>query len=180
FSLPPLPSNCELVPLAEDLMPAFKRLNALTLPVPYPAAFYTESMQEPHHGITLIAIWRTTPLRSETTSTIENPRRVVGAIRCRVLESDMLYISTIGLLAPYRSHGIASHLLYNVIAKAAKKHNVTRVTAHVWEANEEGLEWYAKRGFEVIGRKDNYYSKLKPSGALLVVKNIRVADLLAS
>jgi ribosomal protein S18 acetylase RimI-like enzyme len=59
------------------------------------------------------------------------------------------------------------------------KHGVRCVTAHVWEANEEGLEWYKKRGFEIIGREDVYYHKLKPPGAILVRKWLGVADLLA-
>lgn len=58
-------------------------------------------------------------------------------------------------------------------------HGVRCVTAHVWEANEEGLEWYKKRGFDIIGKEGAYYHKLKPSGAILVRKWIGVADLLA-
>ncbi|KAF2636406.1 hypothetical protein P280DRAFT_472962 [Massarina eburnea CBS 473.64] len=185
FTLPPLPANVELVPLTDDLMPAFKRLLVLTLPIPYPPAFFAETMQKPFHGLTLLAVWQSTPPKTTAnnanTATRDsgNSRRVVGAIRCRILPSSMLYISTISLLAPYRSHGIASHLLYNIVTKAAKEHGVTRVTAHVWEANEDGLEWYAKRGFEVVGKEDSYYSKLKPAGAVLVLKPIGVADLLA-
>lgn len=178
FSLPPLPPNVELVPLTEELMPSFKRLNALTFPVAYPPAFYKESMMEPYHSITLMALWHSAPPSTGTASTVEKPR-LVGAIRCRILPSANLYISTIGLLAPYRSHGIAAHLLQRVIVKASKEHGVKCVTAHVWEANEDGLEWYKKRGFEIIGKEDKYYSKLRPPGALLVRKWVGVADLLA-
>lgn len=177
FSLPLLPSNVLFVPLTEDLVPDFKRLNALMLPVPYPPAFYTESMTEPYHGITLMALWRP----DGSTEQLRNPQqpRLIGAIRCRLLPSANLYISTLGLLAPYRSHGIATHLLHRIIAKASKEHGVKCVTAHVWEANEDGLEWYKKRGFEIIGKEEGYYRKLKPSGAMLVRKWIGVGDLLA-
>ncbi|KAF2689613.1 carbohydrate-binding module family 1 protein [Lentithecium fluviatile CBS 122367] len=166
FSLPPLPSNVELLPLTEELMPGFKRLTALTLPIAYPPAFYTESLTEPYHGITLMALWRTAPTSTILSSSTEKPR-LIGAIRCRILASANLYIATISLLAPYRSHGIATHLLQRVVAKASEEHGVKCVTAHVWEANEEGLEWYKKRGFEIIGKEDAYYRKLKPSGAVL-------------
>ncbi|PVI06785.1 acyl-CoA N-acyltransferase [Periconia macrospinosa] len=179
FSLPPLPPNVQLVPLTEDLMPGFQRLTALTLPVSYPPAFFAESMTEPIHSITLMATWQTAPLSPEPTLNLEKPR-VVGAIRCRLLPSSTLYISTISLLAPYRSHGIASHLLQNVIVKASNAHGVRSITAHVWEANEDGLEWYEKRGFEIIGKEDKYYNKLKPSGAVLVRKWVEVSDLLPS
>ncbi|PSN63586.1 acyl-CoA N-acyltransferase, partial [Corynespora cassiicola Philippines] len=178
FHLRPLPPNVELVPLTEELVPAFKRLNSLLLPVAYPPAFYTESMTEPHHGITLMAMWHTSPSSAEIVPGSEQPR-LIGAIRCRILPSATLYISTIGLLSPYRSYGIATHLLHRIIAKASKEHGIRSVVAHVWEANEEGLEWYKKRGFEIIGKEDGYYSKLRPSGAILIRKWIGVGDLLA-
>ncbi|KAF2190514.1 acyl-CoA N-acyltransferase, partial [Zopfia rhizophila CBS 207.26] len=178
FALSPLPPNVELVPLTEDLIPAFKRLNSLMLPIPYPTEFYNESMTEPHHGVTLMALWHAAPTSNPPASSTEKPH-LVGAIRCRVLPSSTLYISTLCLLPPYRSHGIATHLLHSVIAKASKKHGLKCVTAHVWEANEDGLEWYAKRGFDVLERGEGYYRKLKPSGAILVRKWIEVGDVLA-
>jgi ribosomal protein S18 acetylase RimI-like enzyme len=186
FDLKPLPTNVEFAPLSEDLMPSFKRLNSLLLPIPYPAAFYTETMTEPHHSVTLVALWHPTPLEGKSSSNIHanlptnrnEKAHLVGAIRCRVLPSSNLYISTIGLLAPYRSHGIATHLLHRIVVKAAKEHGVRYVTAHVWEANEDGLEWYQKRGFEIIGREEGYYRKLKPGGAILVRRWIGIGDFL--
>lgn len=178
FSTPPLPANVEFAPLTQELIPSFKRILGLTLPVAYPPVFFTESMDEPIHGITIMALWYPNPVNDAAAPRTEKPR-LVGAIRCRILPSANLYISTISLLAPYRSHGIATHLLQRVAAKAMDKHGVRCVTAHVWEANEEGLEWYKKRGFEIIGREDVYYHKLKPPGAILVRKWLGVADLLA-
>ncbi|KAJ4356285.1 uncharacterized protein N0V89_004316 [Didymosphaeria variabile] len=178
FSTPPLPDNVELAPLTQELIPSFKRILNLTLPVSYPAVFFTESMEEPFHSITLMALWHAAPADGTPLASIEKPR-LVGAIRCRILPSANLYISTISLLAPYRSHGVATHLLQRIVAKAVEVHGVRCVTAHVWEANEDGLEWYKKRGFEIIGKEDAYYHKLKPQGAFLVRKWIGVADLLA-
>lgn len=178
FSTPALPPNVELVPLTDDLMPSFKRLLALTLPVSYPPAFFTESLEEPFHSLTLMALWHAAPTTKIPEQNPQKPR-LVGAIRCRILPSANLYISTISLLAPYRSHGIATHLLQRIAAKASELHGVRCITAHVWEVNEDGLEWYKKRGFEIIGREDAYYNKLKPSGAILVRKWIGVADLIA-
>ncbi|KAF2872903.1 acyl-CoA N-acyltransferase, partial [Massariosphaeria phaeospora] len=164
FSLPPLPANVELVPLTEDLVPGFKRLNALLLPIAYPTAFYTETMTEPHHGVTLMALWSAVPPGQSASPAPEKPR-LIGAIRCRILPSANLYISTIGVLSPYRSYGIATHLLQWIVLKASEEHGVRSITAHVWEANEDGLDWYKKRGFDVIGKEDGYYRKLRPSGA---------------
>lgn len=140
-------------------------------------------MTEPHLSVTLVALWTSSPT-SDSSSPDSSPDaaatkpRLVGAIRCRLLPSSQLYISTIAVLAPYRAHGIAMHLLQAVVQKAVAEHSVRSVTAHVWEANDEGREWYAKRAFEVLGREDAYYRKLQPQGALLVRKWIGVGDLL--
>lgn len=179
FSTPPLPENVKLTPLTEELIPSFKRILSLTLPVSYPAVFFTESMEEPFHSITLMALWHPAPLSDGARNSNAEKPRLVGAIRCRILPSANLYISTISLLAPYRSHGIATHLLQSIAVKAVELYGVRCVTAHVWEANEDGLDWYKKRGFDIIGKEDAYYHKLKPQGAILVRKWIGVADLLA-
>lgn len=51
------------------------------------------------------------------------------------------------------------------------------IYAHVWEANEEALEWYLKRGFEVGGEVvEGYYRKLRPSGARVVMRRVWVGD----
>jgi ribosomal protein S18 acetylase RimI-like enzyme len=178
FALRPLPPNVELAPLTEEHLPAFRRLNALTLPVAYPESFYKETMTEPYLGLTLIALWHPSPNEPNNADAKSDPPHLVGAIRCRLLPSSQLYISTIGILAPYRSHGIAMHLLQGVVKKAVELHSVRCITAHVWEANDEGLEWYKKRSFEILEKEDVYYRKLKPQGAFLVRKWIGVGDLL--
>ncbi|KAJ4347531.1 hypothetical protein N0V95_005362 [Ascochyta clinopodiicola] len=180
FSLRPLPPNVELAPLTDEHLDAFKRLNALTLPIPYPESFYKETMTEPHHSITLIALWHSASEEDTEEEKEKAKPRLIGAIRCRLLPSSQLYISTIGMLSPYRTHGIAMHLLQAVVKKAVAEHGVRCVTAHVWEANEEGLEWYQKRKFEILGKEEAYYRKLKPQGAFLVRKWIGVGDLLGN
>jgi len=56
---------------------------------------------------------------------------------------------------------------------------VVEVYAHVWEANGDALEWYAKRGFQVEqGIVQGYYRKLRPSGARVVRRSLGVADWL--
>lgn len=102
-----------------------------------------------------------------------------------------LYIQTLHLLSPYRSYGIAASLLNSLlfstpppssssegksglqpgyrVSSLIRHYNIRSVTAHVHEANEEGLKWYVSRGFTVEqGVVESYYRKLKPSGARIV------------
>ncbi|MCJ1435671.1 hypothetical protein MMC27_005046 [Xylographa pallens] len=118
---------------------------------------------------------------------------LVGAIRCRLepvptqpspdgspTTEHQLYIQALALLSPYRSHGIATHLLETVITEALRTHaDVSGVYAHVWEANQEGLDWYKRRGFVVEEPViQGYYRRLKPDGARIVRRGIGVRDWL--
>ena len=95
------------------------------------------------------------------------------------------YISTLAILAPWRNQGIASALLREVISAAAAFTNSTAVGdpgpglgplrgvfAHVWETNDEGLEWYRGRGFEIGDVVAGYYRKLRPDGARIVRRGV--------
>ncbi|KAB8227840.1 uncharacterized protein BDW43DRAFT_235026 [Aspergillus alliaceus] len=98
-----------------------------------------------------------------------------------------LYIQTLHLLSPYRGCGIAASLLNSLLFSSApsclpagerstyrvselvRHYNVRTVTAHVHEANDEGLKWYIARGFQVEDELvENYYRRLRPSGARIV------------
>ncbi|BDD61581.1 hypothetical protein MPDQ_004594 [Monascus purpureus] len=101
-------------------------------------------------------------------------------------EPTNLYIQTLHLLSPYRGNGVATSLLNSLLfsspspdSKASsgnsevsdlvKHYNIRTVTAHVHEANEEGLNWYIARGFHVEDCVvEGYYRRLNPSGARIV------------
>lgn len=93
-----------------------------------------------------------------------------------------LYIQTLAVLSPYRSLGVATALLDAIVSTALIHYprqniKIEEVYAHVWEANEEALEWYMKRGFEVGGEVVvGYYRKLRPSGARVVRRRVGVRD----
>ncbi|TKA30271.1 hypothetical protein B0A54_15348 [Friedmanniomyces endolithicus] len=184
-----MPPNVHFRTCTTEDIPAFKRLNSLLLPIPYPESFYREILEDSlTNNITLLATWLDDP------STIGKEKgRLVGAIRCRLFahsldspalhssapdEKPMLYLSTLVLLSPYRSHGIAAQMLHLLIVRAIEQYGIGSVGAHVWEANTEGLEWYAKRGFRDVGREEGYYRRLKPSGVVVVRREVGVGDLL--
>ncbi|KAL2830208.1 hypothetical protein BDW59DRAFT_22233 [Aspergillus cavernicola] len=107
----------------------------------------------------------------------------------QVQEPTNLYIQTLHLLSPYRGYGVAASLLNSLlfsspptlstssastqleyqVSELVKHYNIHTVTAHVHEANEDGLKWYISRGFQMEeGIVENYYRRLKPSGARIV------------
>ncbi|MCJ1308753.1 hypothetical protein MMC25_002407 [Agyrium rufum] len=52
---------------------------------------------------------------------------------------------------------------------------IENIYAHVWEANEDALEWYVKRGFVLEGGViEGYYRKLKPHGARIVRRPVKM------
>ncbi|KAK7528394.1 uncharacterized protein IWZ02DRAFT_369790 [Phyllosticta citriasiana] len=191
--LRPLPPNVEIAHINASTLHSFRRLNSLLLEISYPAKFYDETLSDPVvHGLSLAAFWRddvgnkrTTTSTSTKSATAAPPRKpiLVAGIRCRVLEPStlpgpVLYIATLATLSPYRGLGLAGHLLARVTGAAVREHGVQTVVAHVWERNEEGLAWYRARGFEVLGKEDEYYRRLRPTGAWVVRRRIGVADLL--
>lgn len=183
---PPLPPNVEIRGPTKEDMPAFKQLNSLLLPIPYPESFYKEILaEEVDRSITLMALWHDSPADIGKVK-----GRLVGAIRCRLFakppgnsssrarkEGPMLYLSTLVLLSPYRGHGIAAHMLDNLIRTAVDDYDITSVGAHVWTANEEGLQWYRKRGFREVNRESGYYRRLNPTDAVVMLRDVGVMDL---
>lgn len=170
-SLRPLHPSLSFAPITKSNIQHFKRINALLLQIPYPASFYTEIISDPLTArISLLALWN-----------IDGTPKVVGGIRCRILTPSfapatdtgekILYISTLTLLSPYRGHGVAAELLRRMEDVArAEVGGLVGVGAHVWTANEEGRRWYARRGFEEVRTLDGYYPRLKPAGAVVVMK----------
>ncbi|KAL3472322.1 putative GNAT family acetyltransferase [Aspergillus californicus] len=122
-------------------------------------------------------------LESVSQSTPETPQS-----QGQEQEPTNLYIQTLHLLSPYRGYGIAASLLNSLlfsnshsliapsgmqpdyeVSELVEHYNIRTVTAHVHEANDDGLKWYISRGFQVEDRiVENYYRRLKPSGAKIV------------
>lgn len=183
----PLPQTLTIAPVTPSTLPAYRRLISLLLPIRYSDKFYYDSIETAtSRTIALCALWH------DPSAPASEPI-VVGGIQCRLslipaLPSspgqgqESLYIQTLATLAPYRYLGVGSALLEAAIeaATAGNGNGVVRdVYAHVWEANEDALEWYAKRGFvaepSVV---EGYYRKLRPSGARVVRRRVGVREYL--
>ncbi|ROW16482.1 hypothetical protein VPNG_02714 [Cytospora leucostoma] len=93
-----------------------------------------------------------------------------------------LYVQSLVLLAPYRGLGLAAAAIegiFDAVRTVTRERrgnglNIKWVYAHVWTENEEGLAWYARRGFERDVRLEGYYFKLKPGSAWVVKRRVVV------
>lgn len=110
---------------------------------------------------------------------------LVGAIACRAEKvaggkGVVLYILTLGVLAPYRGRGVGTRLLERALAQAAQDPNIAEAQLHVQVSNEEAINFYKRFGFKVRGTVQGYYKRLDPPDAVLLVKDLRTAPAPAS
>lgn len=185
LSKPWLLPNAEISYVTEDNVSQFRRLVTVLLPATYTDKFYAETLaDEVISSVSRLALWK---------DEAGDGGKVVAGIRCKVFVSSLaettkgakdapdepsLYISTIGTLAPFRNHGLATMLLRDVMWRAVQDYGISTVTAHVWEANEEARAWYAKLGFEEAKYEADYYRKLRPMGAWLLQRRVLASDFM--
>lgn len=182
-SNPNLPREAVIRAITPADVNALRRLNSLLLPVSYPEVFYNRAADPVTGRFSRVITW----------SHDGGEPKPIGGIVCRV-EPDIdvrapdggpwvpqnLYIQSLCLLSPYRSMGLISAALDNVIAAVVTDpaSDVRTVTAHVWTENEEGLHWYKARGFEKQEPAiKGYYLKLRPDSAWLVSKRVGASVL---
>lgn len=176
-------------------IPSLARITGLLLPIRYPNSFYTATITDPVvASLSRVAVYHDHPVAAAPDSGASiGTDKVIGGIRCRLEKQDPaqgvqdpeatnLYIQTLHLLSPYRGQGVAAALLNSLLFEVppgpkvqsrvsglVKHYKIRSVTAHVHEANEDALKWYATRGFKIQeGVVEGYYRRLKPSGAKIV------------
>jgi N-alpha-acetyltransferase 50 len=169
--IPHLP-HTTITPVTATHLEPLKRLTSSILPVRYPDKFYTAILLEPS--------------AADFTRTVLHHGKPIGWIRCRLEPSTtsssdsqtaQVYIQALCVLAPYREQGLATCLLREVLQPGLlRRYKVGSIYAHVWESNEEALEWYRKRGFREVLMVGQYYKRLKPAGAWIMRKDLGVLD----
>jgi len=188
----PLPPQLSISPLTHTQVPALKRLSSTLLPISYSDRFFTSLTREPSADLCLLAYWTSaSTISSAATATSSSAasveeQKLVGALTSTILilptdpmlpslpaslSLPALYISILGILAPYRELGLASTLLDRTLQVARDK-GVKCVCVHVWEANEDAKTWYEGRGFVEGQFLEKYYSKLRPGGAWVLWRDL--------
>jgi N-alpha-acetyltransferase 50 len=164
----PLNQRAQISRIDASHLSSIRRLTASTLPVRYPDKFFDETVTDVEAAnLCRVAIYDNKP---------------VGWIRCRLEHAtrqlqdpstSQIYIQALCILAPYRNCGLATQLLSAVLQAAVSTgHNPTFVYAHVWEDNEDALVWYENRAFTRLLLVEQYYRRLKPSGAWVVRRDL--------
>jgi ribosomal protein S18 acetylase RimI-like enzyme len=182
------PPQASISPIREKHIQPLKRINSLLLPINYPDSFY-QKIVDPQNSpnFSRVILWHE-PLTLKSVFSSSSEPKVVGGIVCR-LERDestrtsAIYIQSLALLSPYRSHGLATRVLDNIIQGVVNTpqigYPVTSLYAHVWTENAEGLEWYTARGFtreEPIVQ--DYYRRLQPGNAWIMRRPLVPSDYL--
>ncbi|KAJ6095253.1 hypothetical protein N7486_005999 [Penicillium sp. IBT 16267x] len=183
-------------------IPSLTRITATLLPIRYPTSFYTSTITDPVvASLSRVAIYHDQPVAAgPSPGSLPGTDQVIGGIRCKLERQDPgkvihgreatnLYIQTLHLLSAHRGRGVATSLLNslifaptgdgnpNQVSELVKHYNISSVTAHVHEANEDALKWYVSRGFTVQGDVvEGYYRRLKPSGAKVVRLELQWED----
>lgn len=183
-------------------IPSLTRITTTLLPIRYPTSFYTSTITDPViASLSRVAIYHDHPVaEGPSPGSLPGTDQVIGGIRCKLEKQDPgqvihgreatnLYIQTLHLLSAHRGRGVATSLLNsllfaptgdgipNQVSDLVKHYNISSVTAHVHEANEDALKWYVSRGFKVQdGVVEGYYRRLKPSGAKVVRLEVQWED----
>uniref|UniRef100_A0A0N5AVR5 N-terminal methionine N(alpha)-acetyltransferase NatE n=1 Tax=Syphacia muris TaxID=451379 RepID=A0A0N5AVR5_9BILA len=135
-----------------------KRLNQAVFPVSYNDKFYKEVVTT-----------------GELAKLAYFNDIVVGGVCCRIdVQNNVrrLYIMTLGTLAPYRRLGIGTMLLEHVISLCRKDPQIENIYLHVQVNNTSALDFYKRFGFDIVDTVEEYYRRIQPNSAYVLVKKI--------
>ncbi len=75
-------------------------------------------------------------------------------------------ITNIAVAKEVQGQGIGTKLLKELL-EVAKKHGTETINLEVRVSNESAISLYKKHGFEIIGRRKNFYTKPEEDGYLM-------------
>jgi ribosomal protein S18 acetylase RimI-like enzyme len=150
--------------VGEDNVGELEKINLVLFPIKYPRQVYSDIVT--CAGVSFLA-------------TIDDDRgsaasRTIGGVACR-LENDadvggpILYIITLGVLAPWRDAGLGSALLQRSLGTVREcLPEVVLARLHVQINNTDAIRFYEKHGFTVVKKIDDYYRRVEPRAAVVL------------
>lgn len=100
----------------------------------------------------------------------DRQQRVIGYLCGRLIGSE-IYILKLAVSKNWRGCGIASQLLEEGLCRAAEKRTISAVL-DVRFTNQPAISLYKKHGFQMVGRRPNYYLDTGED-ALVMRKNLK-------
>ena len=77
------------------------------------------------------------------------------------------YISNVAVSPSFRRQGVANALITQLIERTKKR--LAFLTLEVRESNTSAIKLYSKHGFELVGKRKNYYDKPKEAALLMTL-----------
>lgn len=156
-----------------------EKINLAIFPIKYPPRVYQDIVK--CAGVSFLATIDDAPgLRGSkgstgptgpTGSTLSSTR-TIGGVSCRLEQTSegiILYIITLGVLAPYRNEGLGKALLGRSLETVRESlPEVGRARLHVQVSNTDAIRFYEKHGFEIVETIENYYLKTEPRHAVVL------------
>ncbi|KAF4621195.1 hypothetical protein D9613_000407 [Agrocybe pediades] len=137
-----------------------RKLNSVLFPIKYSDKFYKDILLPEVEDFCQLVYYNDIP---------------VGTICCRLESKDdqhVLYLMTMGILAPYRSRKLGAQSLDHVLAAAAAhtKPKIDKIYLHVQVSNEDAKRFYERHGFKEVRIQKDYYKKIVPQDAWVLEK----------
>jgi ribosomal protein S18 acetylase RimI-like enzyme len=177
-----------------DNIEQLKKINQACFPVAYADTFYTDMANNAKgvkqdenlckfaycNGFAVGAICT----RIENIADTINPTTTTTTTTLSgTTQRQCLYIMTLGVLAPYRNHGIGTKLVQSVIdyiqnekvtpTSGKKINTIDEIKLHVQTSNTDAIQFYCtKFGFEKGELIENYYKRIDPPHCYILRKKL--------
>lgn len=154
--------NISFKTVTKDNLIDFRRMNSSLFPMSYNDSYY-QNLLLPTSFAFLIYF---------------NNTKLIGTMSSRIEEfsaveeeeySSSSYIMTFGVLPPYRRLGIGTLMISMIKDHYRRTEMVKRIMLHVHVENEKAISFYLKNAFRILNVVPDYYRKLNPSSAYLLM-----------
>ncbi|KAK0195379.1 acyl-CoA N-acyltransferase [Armillaria mellea] len=158
-------SRISFASLTPNNLGTVRKLNSVLFPIKYSEKFYNDILNPDYEEFCKLVYYNDVP---------------VGTICCRLEtkgDQTLLYLMTMGILAPYRSRKLGSESL-ELVLRAALSHNqpkIDKIYLHVQISNDEAKKFYERHGFQEAGIHKDYYKKIAPHDAWILEKMVSAA-----
>lgn len=142
-----------------------QKIDKLSFTLPWPeSAFRYELLENPRSMVWVAEIkdWQGKSI-------------IVGVVVVWLI-LDEAHIATLAVHPDYRRQGLARNLLM-VALQEANDLGATSATLEVRETNVSAQSLYTQLGFDVVGRRRNYYKDTHEDAVLMTLHNIAVVKL---